>query len=92
MSHPAYPTLLQRRTDRDADLVYVNHVSATDAYHRLVERFLSDFNRLYFPLGSPSKYYDEDDIRDFLKDSLVPKSEEWLEQAASDLAEKEAIP
>lgn len=91
MSNP-YPSKTQLRTEAAADSALAEQRTATEAYHKLVARFLSDFRRLNFPIGSPSKHYDEADIEAFLTDTLKPRDPDRLEQAAMDLSnEKENV-
>lgn len=91
MNNP-YPPKAQLHTEAGAERITTQHNAATEAYHKLVSRFLHDFNRLHFPLGSPSAHYDEADIEAFLTDTLKPRDPDRLEQAAMDLAnEKENV-
>jgi hypothetical protein len=86
-----YPTRAQLRTEADASRAMAEQSAATEAYHKLVARFLHDFNRLNFPLGSPSAHYDMDDIMDTLTDTLKPRDAQRLEQAAMDLAKENML-
>lgn len=87
MNNPS-PSLSQLIAEAEADRLLAEQRKATEAYAKLVARFQHDFNRLHFPLGSPSKHYDEKDIEDFLTDTLTPKDPERLEQAAMDSAKE----
>lgn len=87
MNNPS-PSLSQLIAEAEADRLLAEHRSATEAYAELVRRFQEDLNRIDFPLGSPSKFYDVKDITDFLNDSLQPNDAEWLEQAAMDFAKE----
>ncbi len=58
---------------------------AEEAYAKLVNRFVADFNRIHWPIAFVDRGYDPEDIADLLLSTL---KNPWDERRLRDMAEE----
>lgn len=81
-----YPTRTELRRENAADALLAAQAASTAAYNKIVSDTQIALSRLLFPLGSPAKHFDVEDVIDLLSDMTIPRDLDALEQAAMDAA------
>lgn len=62
--------------------------AATARFHRILERTRALIEKIEFPLGSPSRFYDLTEITNMMSDWQEPRSEALLEAEAMERADQ----